>query len=287
MSGNPEADNASEIHASTRSVDVLRISTAGEPPKREQCSVVVEELVTLTIDDVGSYMLMCTPCDLKPFAVGFLFSEGLIGSADDIAIISICDDDPNAVRVRLLEPPTDLVSRRNLIVASSCGMCGTTDIETILSGLEAAGDTLKVPGSLLNEVAGRMHSSQKIFAHTGGTHAAGIFSSDGEIIALAEDLGRHNALDKAVGKCLLTGVATQGCGAALSGRVSLELATKAARAGIELIAAVSAPTSLAIEVANRCNITLCGFVRPGRASIYTHRRRITDAAEYTGEVEKG
>ena len=283
MSGNSQGSSTSELDPSTRSVDVLRISTAGDPPERERCSVVVEELVTLSIDDVGSYMLMCTPCDLKAFAVGFLFSEGLIGSADDVAILSICDDDPNAIRVRLLEPPTDLESQRNLIVASSCGMCGTTDIETILSGLEAAGDTLKVPGSLLNEVADRMHSSQRVFGETGAAHAAGIFSADGEIIAIAEDLGRHNALDKVVGKCLLTGVPTQGFGAVLSGRVSLELATKAARAGIEIIVAVSAPTSLAIDIANRCNITLCGFVRPGRASIYTHPRRITDAAEFVGK----
>jgi FdhD protein len=116
---------------------------------------------------------------------------------------------------------------------------------------------------------------QHIFRMTGGAHAAGISDSSGKISAFAEDIGRHNALDKAIGKCLLGGLPMKSCAVALSGRVSLEMVTKSARAGIELIAAVSAPTSLAIEAAERWNITLCGFVRSDKLNVYTHSKRIT------------
>jgi FdhD protein len=116
-----------------------------------------------------------------------------------------------------------------------------------------------------------------LFEKTGGAHAAAIFDTAGSIMAFAEDIGRHSAFDKVIGKCLMAGLETKGCGVALSGRISLEMVTKAARAGIELIAAVSAPSSFAIEAAQRWNITLCGFVRSGRMNVYTYQQRIDDA----------
>jgi len=119
-----------------------------------------------------------------------------------------------------------------------------------------------------------MHSMQKLFETTGGAHAAGIFDKSGSIIAFAEDIGRHSAFDKAIGKCLIAELNTKRCGVVLSGRISLEMVSKAARAGIELIGAVSAPSSFAIEAAKKWNITLCGFVRPGRMNVYTHLERI-------------
>ncbi len=126
-----------------------------------------------------------------------------------------------------------------------------------------------------------MQARQELFQRTGGTHAAGILSAKGELIALGEDIGRHNALDKAIGRCILGKRPTDGCGLVLSGRVSVELIVKAARAGIELVAAVSAPSSLAIDAAKRCNITLCGFVRDTRATVYTHPHRIIGLEELT------
>jgi FdhD protein len=124
-----------------------------------------------------------------------------------------------------------------------------------------------------------MHARQRFFARTGGTHAAGIFKADGEMLAIGEDIGRHNAFDKAMGQCLLRGVSTAGHAAVLSGRVSVELVAKAARAGLELVAAISAPSSLAIELAERCRITLCGFVRENRATAYAQPHRIAAAAQ--------
>ena len=254
-------------------VSALRLSANGGPPVRENDRVVVEQPVTITIDDVGSYTIMCTPRDVMAFAVGFAFSEGLVAGMQDFDLIHCCDDDPSAVRMRLAHVPETL-SQRNLIVTSSCGMCGSMSVEETLAALPTCGDTLRVSLATVLDVFGNMKSMQHVFEQTGGSHAVAIFAPDGEIIAFAEDVGRHNAFDKAVGKCLLAETVARGCGAVLSGRVSLELVTKAARAGIELVAAVSAPTSLAIEAAEKCNITLCGFVRGDRATIYCHESRV-------------
>jgi FdhD protein len=144
----------------------------------------------------------------------------------------------------------------------------------MLSEMPACALSLKVSNDLLIEVTEHLRSMQQIFQMTGGSHAAGIFDSSGKIVAFAEDLGRHSALDKAIGKCLLDKLPMKGCAAVLSGRVSLEMVTKAARAGLELITAVSAPSSFAIEAADRWNITLCGFVRPGKINVYAHPERI-------------
>jgi FdhD protein len=119
-----------------------------------------------------------------------------------------------------------------------------------------------------------LHEQQALYKSTGGTHAVLLFDGAGAAVAFAEDIGRHNALDKAVGKLLLAGRTAAGCGAVLSGRVSFEMIAKCATAGVELVLAVSAPTSLALEAAQRCGITLCAFVRDGGATVYTHPERI-------------
>ncbi|MDH7500243.1 MAG: formate dehydrogenase accessory sulfurtransferase FdhD, partial [candidate division NC10 bacterium] len=121
-----------------------------------------------------------------------------------------------------------------------------------------------------------MRCRQRLFAQTGATHGAALFDAQGEIVALGEDIARHNALDKAIGRCLLVGLSPLGCAVALSGRVSFELVAKSARAGIELISAISAPSSLAIEAAERSGITLCAFVRGGRTAVYCHPERIRE-----------
>jgi FdhD protein len=161
-----------------------------------------------------------------------------------------------------------------MIVASSCGMCGTRNIDKMLTQIPACDESLKISSNILIEVIENLRSKQQIFQVTGGSHAAGIFDSSGNIIAFAEDLGRHSALDKVIGKCLLDKLPTKGFAAVLSGRISLEMVTKAAKAGIELIVAVSAPSSFAIEAAERWNITLCGFVRSDKLNVYTHSKRI-------------
>jgi len=254
------------------SAEIFRISSQTLTEKLTD-NVVIEKPITIMIDKVGSFTVMATPSDIEALAVGFVYSEGLIDSIDDVVAVSTKPQLLNVVGIQVHDP-TKIAVRRNMIVASSCGMCGTRNIEKMLAEMPACGRSLEVGSSLLVEVTEQLRSMQQIFQMTGGSHAAGIFNAAGKIIAFTEDLGRHNAFDKAIGKCLLDKLPTKGLAAALSGRISLEMVAKAAKAGLELIAAVSAPSSFAIEAAEQWNITLCGFVRPDKINIYTHPERI-------------
>jgi FdhD protein len=235
--------------------------------------VIVEAPVTVMVHKVGSFTIMCTPTDLEALAVGFLHAEGMISGADEVIAIHRKEHLPHVVGVEIPHS-SQYEIQRNLVVASSCGMCGTRNIEKLLAGVPRCEQTLGVEASLLFEVTDALRRSQEVFAVTGTAHAAAVFDARGGISAMAEDIGRHNALDKTIGKCLLAELPLRGRGVALSSRVSLEMVAKAARAGIELIVAVSGASSLAIEAARQWNITLCGFVRPGRANIYTCSERV-------------
>ncbi len=242
---------------------------------RKPDNIVVEQVVTVMVDKVGSFTILCSPSDLKALAVGFVFAEGMIDSADDILDITLKQDMPNVVGIEIHDP-SRITIERNMIVASSCGMCGLRNIEKLLEEMTPSAGSFQMSPEKIMEITENMLSRQKIFHSTGGSHAACIFDADGTIISFAEDIGRHNALDKAIGKCLLEGISMKSCGAALSGRASLEMVSKAARAGLELIAAVSAPSSLAVEAAQKWNITLCGFVGSERINVYAHQERIKD-----------
>jgi FdhD protein len=261
------------LNPAISSVGVFRISTK-KPTEKIIDKVIIEQPVTIMIDKVGSFTVMATPSDIEALAVGFVYSEGLIDSIDDVIEVSTKPGLPNVIGIQVNDPARISV-RRNMIVASSCGMCGTRNIDKMLSDMPACDTSLKIRSGVLIELTERLKSIQHVFQMTGGAHAAGIFDSSGKIFAFAEDIGRHNALDKAIGKCLLDRLPMKSCAVALSGRVSLEMVTKSARAGIELINAVSAPSSLAIHAAERWNITLCGFVRSDKLNVYTHSKRIT------------
>jgi len=252
-------------------VAARRLNTINDDGETEATEVAVEELLTLLIADVGSFPLLCTPCDLPALAVGFAFSEGLIESADDVRQFTYRPDEQVAT-LQLDAPPAR--AARSLIVSSSCGLCGRLDARRLLEHSRSCADTLRLPATALRAAVERMSNRQRWFPRTGATHAAAIFDGHGELLALAEDIGRHNALDKVIGMCLLARRSPRGCGVALSGRVSLDLVAKAVRAGLELIAAVSAPTSAAIQLAAKHGLTLCAFVRGHRATVYTHEHRI-------------
>ncbi len=265
----------------TNRVDIHRVHQASHVETVADY-VIVEEPLTIMIHTVGSFTVMCTPSDVEALAVGFIFSEGMIRSADEITAIATKDDLPNVVGIEI-QRPVQLDIARNLIVASSCGMCGVRNIQKMLSDVPACPHTLEVSEGLLLETVENLRPMQATFALTGSSHAAALFDRDGAILSFAEDIGRHNALDKAIGKCLLMKREMRGCGLVLSGRVSLEIVTKAARAGIELIVAVSGVSSYAITAAKKWNITLCGFVRNGKINIYTDptRIRIDNNGRYT------
>ncbi len=279
-----------------RSVMAHRLDAASIAPAQEGCWVVEEQALRVEVRDVGHYTLMCTPTgsaqaagylpqdgllgeDGEPgalaLAAGFLLTEGLIDAISDVAAMAICPESASVVQVRLVDPARAHSTRRSGVVASSCGMCANVDgvVEAGGSGSRVA-STLVLGAAQLHQHMQTMRARQAIFGRTGGTHAAALFDAAGTLLALAEDLGRHNALDKVIGHCLLHGVPSAGGCVLLSGRVSLEMITKAARAGIELVAAVSAPSSMAIDTAHQAGITLCGFVRGERLTAFCHPERL-------------
>lgn len=242
-----------------------------EIPKNDE--VTEEKLIIIQIEQVGSFSLLGTPIAVKELAIGFAYTEGFIESIDDVIEISNIVFESNTIGMRI-ENPSPSISKRNLIVSSSCGFCGKRNMEKLFSTIVPCQETLKFSIHRLKILIDEIKEKQTLFQKTGGTHAAAIFDGKGKILAFYEDIGRHNALDKAIGSCLLNHINMKGCGVFLSSRISLEMVVKAARAGIEMIIAISSPTALAIQAAEYCHITLCGFVRDGNGNIYTMRNRL-------------
>ena len=285
-----------QVSGAIREASALRISAPGHAAVSEQCWVMEEQALFIEVVDGGTYTLMWTRTDAaaavgflaadgvlgdqpEPDALsltaGFLLTEGMIDGMADVAEMAVCADSPNVVRVRLGDTAPKRGNRRGGFIASSCGVCGSVDdIADLRSGLPVVPNTLHIDSSILQQMMQAMESRQFIHKTTGGTHAAALFAPDATLVTSAEDLGRHNALDKVIGKCLLRAYPTAGLCAVLSSRVSLELIVKAARAGVEIVAAVSAPSSLAIDAAEQLGITLCGFVRHGRTTIFSHPHRL-------------
>ena len=278
-------------------VDALYIPGIDATSEAFQCRVVEEDALTLNIQGVGQYLLMWTPTvanntpqgftledgllgdEPQPeglcLAMGFALSEGLIKSLEDIKSLAVCSDDPKVVQLQLHDPDSVESSRKSAIINSSCGICGPREIlQDNALKLATVTDSLRISHGQFAPLMSAMRKEQRIFEQTGGSHAAAVFDESGTILAVAEDLGRHNALDKAIGTVLLHRGNVLGCGVALSSRLSLEMVLKAVRTDLQIMLAVSAPTSLAIEVAQKFGVTLCGFVREQRATVYTHPQRV-------------
>lgn len=280
-----------------KAISAERIEAGGARRAVSDTRVVHEDVLVIDIEDVGTYSLMWTPTadasqavgycaedgiladggvpEPLALAAGFTFTEGIVSALADIASMSICVDRPDVVRIRLTDPERPPVRRRNVVVNSSCGICGGRErIDLDAANIDPVPDTLRMTIGELTTVQCDMRARQNVFAATGGAHGAAILDAATGTVSVAEDLGRHNALDKVIGYRLLARLGFARCGVFLSSRISYEMAMKSARAGFELVAAVSAPSSLAIETAERAGITLCGFVRDGGAVIYTHPHRI-------------
>ena len=265
--------NAEPLHE----VRVIKIQTDtdAQQPVAGSDKVAVEAPVTIDVEGVGSYTVLCSPSDRRAMAVGFIYSEGIINTIDDIAMLEECVECPDVIRIRPRDPSSGTnATGRNLIITSSCGMCGSENIDDKIAAMRKVGNNLRVTPKLIRSLILTLRDGQMIFKESGGTHAICLFNDKGEVVSFAEDIGRHNALDKAIGKCLLMKLPTAGLGAVLSGRISLEMVSKCARAGIEMICAVSAPTSLALKAASQCGMSVIAFVRETRATIYTHPERV-------------
>ena len=228
---------------------------------------------------------MRTPGADFELAAGFLLAEGIVGSRDDLRGMAYCSDvaeeqHDNVVNVELAPSarrPT-VEELRRFAATSACGVCGKGQLEALsMAGCRPVAASDPFPASLIASLPGRMRAHQALFDRTGGLHAAALFDHHGALLALREDVGRHNALDKLFGWALLEGLLPlHGALVCVSGRASYELAQKCVVAGVSLLAAVSAPSSLAIDVARRFDLALAGFVRDGRFNLYTGEARVVD-----------
>jgi FdhD protein len=222
---------------------------------------------------------MRTPGNDAELALGFLHGEGVLNAARDVVDVGACGPTGNVVRVTVrADLPLDLARlTRNFYTTSSCGVCGKASIEAVTqsAGHRRVTGDLVVAESVLRVLPDTLRASQLEFAETGGMHAVGLFNASGELLASREDVGRHNAMDKLVGAALREGALpwTERI-VLLSGRASFELLQKAMMAGVPVLAAIGAPSSLAVELAESAGITLVAFLRPGGCNVYCHPHRV-------------
>lgn len=262
----PQPNAAISRHAVLR----LRPGSAVEELDRE---VVRETLLVVRVLDGGDFSLMHTPGDEEELALGFLLAEGWIERRADVAALELCEGG-DTIKVRLARPPARPAAQRNLILHPSCGLCGREDAVPFLAQLAPVPSGPPFALATLIGLADRLREHQQLFAATGGSHATGLFDGDGRFLAVGEDIGRHAAFDKAVGRALRSGLDTAGLGAVLSGRASLEMVAKAARARLALLVAVGAPSGAAIELAARLGLGLAGFARGDELALYAGRARV-------------
>jgi FdhD protein len=227
---------------------------------------------------------MRTPGDDGSLAAGFLFTEGIVRKRGDIATIAPCgppsaDGLINVVRVELARDVGVDLGRleRHFYTSSSCGVCGKSSLEAVAVQGHYTIDTtgMQISADLLERLPDALRERQSVFEATGGLHASGLFDADGALVDVREDVGRHNALDKVIGAALLDDrLPLSTCGVLVSGRASFELLQKAMMAGIPIVAAVGAPSSLAVDLARAFNITLIGFLKAGQFNVYAHPGRL-------------
>ena len=246
-------------------------------------AVAVEAALEVRLNGQPFSVTMRTPGADRELAAGFLFAEGVVTAAADIVAVH-ADPQGDVVDVILTAERTVAVAaqrdaRRQVTTTSSCGMCGRPDLASTRLTAPPVARARTVDADAIRALPARLAPLQETFAATGGLHAAALCTLDGDIVDTAEDVGRHNAVDKIIGRRLLAGRLPAGDTLLfVSGRTSFEILQKAWLAGVPLVAAVSAPSSLAIELAEEAGITLIGFVRGSRFNIYTHPSRVAQAA---------
>lgn len=261
-------------------VNVLKVNVAGAA--NEVADVTArEEPLEIRVEGRSVAVVMRTPGHDEELAAGFLVSEGVVQQPRDILEVSQCpstgNKHGNVVDVLLGGAVVNWDSlTRHVFSASSCGICGKTSIESIFQRFPAVKGEWQVTPALIASLPDKLRAAQETFSKTGGLHASGLFDLDGNLIVLREDVGRHNALDKILGHALMNGLLPLDRHILLvSGRVSFEIIQKALAGGIALVAAISAPSSLAVDFAQEAGQTLVGFLRGETMNVYTHPKRIT------------
>jgi FdhD protein len=281
------------VAGGTMKVRILR--TGVDPPVQKEDRVAVEAPLeyllhhpALGIEPVSFGTTMRTPGDDESLAAGLLYGEGLINRVTDIEAIESSTRRPNVVNVRLNPsvPMEMQMATRRFSAGSSCGVCGTTGLDAAIARAAATriADTGPIELQLLLRLPDLMRAGQSRFGDTGGIHAAALFDFSGNLITIAEDVGRHNAVDKLVGENFLAGrLPFREHIILLSGRASFELTQKALRAGIAVLAAIGAPSSLAVNLALASNLTLIGFLRQKHCNVYSSPQRLSPAHVWSSE----
>ena len=260
-------------------VQVSRIERGKEPLSRDDV-VAREEPLEIRVEGRSVAVVMRTPGHDRELAAGFLVSEGVVQKPRDILEISQCpstgNKKGNVVDVLLGGAVVNWDSlTRHVFSASSCGLCGKTSIDSVFQRFPPVTAEWQIAPDLLWTLADKLKSTQATFSKTGGLHACALFDLEGNLVAAREDVGRHNALDKVLGYGLLNNLLPFSNHVLfLSGRVSFEMMQKALAGGVPLVAAISAPSSLAVEFAEESNQTLVGFVREPTLNVYAHGRRV-------------
>jgi FdhD protein len=239
--------------------------------------MIVEEPLEIIIGGLPYAVTMRMPGDDLHLAAGFCLSEGLVSRPEDLASISPCPHDPNKLTIELSLSTTGTPERERggeFLSRSSCGLCGRDRLDEIFTDIAPVTSRNIVSASVIQRWKADFESRKVVFPLTGGAHSAAVYRLDGVCLGFAEDVGRHNALDKAAGQVLLKGAKEEAYLALVSSRLSFEMVQKAAALGVQVLAGVSAATTLAAEYAQRMGLTLIGFLRRGRMNIYTVPERI-------------
>ncbi len=263
---------------SSRLVTVFR----WKQQQSESCDdqIAAEVPVALTYNKTSHVVMMATPEYLEDFAIGFSLTEGIISAPDDLLATQLIPRENGLeVAMTITEERYSRLreQRRNLVGRTGCGLCGAESLEQAIRPPPAVNSRVSVDSIALQNAVADLEAHQPLQRLTGAVHGAAWCDLAGEIQVLREDAGRHNALDKLIGHLCRSGFDASNGFALISSRASYEMVYKAAAAGIEVLVAVSAPTTLAVDIANRSGITLVGFARPGRHNIYTFEGRIHDS----------
>ena len=270
-----QCQESEDYPVSMRGDKEIRVARVGQSGAEELDRVAVEEPLQLVVDGHPVAVLMRTPGHDGELAAGFLWTEGIVDSRDQIRRIDVETRDNHALV--FLEDGVEVDFgrlTRHLFSASSCGLCGKASIEAITTLHEpVSGDVIFREETLMGAPE-TLRRAQATFEETGGLHASAVFDREGDLLVLREDIGRHNALDKVLGWALLKGVDLSGSFALMSGRLSFELMQKALAGRLPMVAGISAPSSLAVEFAKESNQTLVGFLRPPRFNVYTGMERL-------------
>ncbi|HYT66582.1 MAG TPA: formate dehydrogenase accessory sulfurtransferase FdhD [Vicinamibacterales bacterium] len=268
--------------APTRAVSVTRVGPDGARETKDLAAT--EEPLDIRLHGKSFAVIMRTPGQDRELAAGFLMSERVVRSGDEIGAVEHCrhPDQSRAHHVvdvylrgdAASRVPALLEQRRQLIANSSCGVCGRATIEELAAEVAPIGECPVVQIEVLRGLPEKLRETQATFGETGGLHGAALFTTAGDLIVSAEDVGRHNAVDKVFGSILINDILNRPAVLVVSGRVAFEIVQKAWIGRVPIVAAVSAPTSLAIELAQEAGIALLGFVRGASLNIYTHMARI-------------